>query len=219
MCRDTPPPALLPTYPSYQHPAALSPSTARTVFLAISRASNSTDDVVYTLPMIFFRRLLAGVAALGLAATACIFFWSFLGGSMDKLGMWFVWLHLGAFLLILSMFAVESRAIRNRTFFWKEFGAVRPGWIVPAIKVLGLIFAINFTVFLVAAHGASPAIKDGAYVLNNHGQIIQTLTQMEYARLKGAELRLFASAWVFFYFVVLTYWWFPRRPARAASER
>ena len=163
--------------------------------------------------MIFLRKLLAWPAAFGLAASACIFIWSFLGGTMDRLGVRFVWLSLGIFLLLLPMFAVEHVAVRNRTFFWKEFGAARPNWIIPAIKILGLFFFINFGVFLLAGHAASPEIKNGAYVLNNHGQIIRTLTQPEYLRLKGGELRLFASGWMFFYFVALTYWWFPRRPS------
>jgi hypothetical protein len=177
------------------------------------KASNWKKNDIYNLSMIFLRKLLGCAAALGLATTACIFIWSFFGGSIDKLGMWLLWLHLGTFLLMVPMFAIERRAIQNRTFFWKEFGAAKPDWIVPTIKLLGLIFAINFGVFLVASHAASPEIKDGAYVLNNHGQIIKMLTKMEFVRLKGGELRLFASGWVFFYFVVLAYWWFPRRPA------
>jgi hypothetical protein len=37
------------------------------------------------------------------------------------------------------------------------------------------------------------------------------LTKSEYLRLKAGELRLFATGWIFFYFVPTAYWWFPRQ--------
>ena len=66
---------------------------------------------------------------------------------------------------------------------------------------------------------ASPEIINGQYVLNNHGQIVRVLTRYEYLRLKGAELRLFASGWMFFYFVPTMYWWFPRNTANQHEGR
>ena len=39
---------------------------------------------------------------------------------------------------------------------------------------------------------------------------MKTLTQAEFYKLKGAELRLFATGWMFFYFVPTAYWWFSR---------
>jgi hypothetical protein len=70
---------------------------------------------------------------------------------------------------------------------------------------------IHFIVFLWQSHAASPEIKDGNYVLNNHGHILRMLTKSEYLRLKAGELRLFATGWIFFYFVPTAYWWFPRQ--------
>jgi hypothetical protein len=66
---------------------------------------------------------------------------------------------------------------------------------------------------------ASPEIINGEYVLNNHGHIVRTLTRSEYLRLKAAELRLFATGWIFFYFVPTMYWWFPRDHAKGHEER
>jgi hypothetical protein len=64
--------------------------------------------------------------------------------------------------------------------------------------------------FLVQSHASAPEIINGQYVLDNHRQIVKVLTQPEYWTLKGAELRIFATGWIFFYFV-LTMWWFPRQ--------
>lgn len=44
--------------------------------------------------------------------------------------------------------------------------------------------------YLVQSHAASPELKNGGFVLNNHGQIVKVLTQSEYLKLKGEELRL-----------------------------
>lgn len=85
-----------------------------------------------------------------------------------------------------------------------------PKWVVPTIKLLGAFFALHFFLFLVESHAAAPKVKDGEYVLDNHGQIVKVLSEREYLDLKGAELRLFATGWIFFYFVPAAYWWFPR---------
>jgi len=87
-------------------------------------------------------------------------------------------------------------------------------WVVPTFKLLGVFFAIHFVLFLIQSHAASPKIKNGEYILDNHGQIVKVLTEREYFRLKGAELRLFATGWMFFYFVPAAYWWFPRNGER-----
>jgi len=129
---------------------------------------------------------------------------------MDGLFQWALLLHMGIFILVLPMFALEYSSIRNRVFFWKGFRQGRPTWTVPAITLIGLFFFSHFAFFLIQSHAASPEIKDGDYVLNNHGHIVKLLTHGEYLALKGAELRLFATGWIFFYFVLTMYWWFPR---------
>jgi hypothetical protein len=127
-------------------------------------------------------------------------------------------LHLGVFAVMLPLFAVERSAIRNGTFFWNGFSQGKPNWVVPAIKLLGLFFAVHFVLFLVQSHAASPAIRNGEYVLNNHGEILRTLTRSEYFHLKSAELRIFASEWMFFYLVPATYWWFAGRHLQTARS-
>jgi hypothetical protein len=52
-----------------------------------------------------------------------------------------------------------------------------PGWAVPSIKLLGGLAIAHFVLFLVLTGATSPEIKDGQYVLNNHGQITRVLSQ------------------------------------------
>jgi hypothetical protein len=158
-----------------------------------------------------FRRFFAVLSACGLAASAIVYVASYLGATMDSLSRWAFVLHIGVFILLLPMYAVEYSSIKDRTFFWAGFAQGVPKWVVRSIKLLGLFFIFHFVWFLVQSHAASPELKNGGFVLNNHGQIVKVLTQSEYLKLKGEELRLFATGWMFFYFVPTMYWWFPQR--------
>ncbi|MFY9909955.1 MAG: hypothetical protein WCF22_07060 [Candidatus Sulfotelmatobacter sp.] len=164
------------------------------------------------------RRVLAVLAACGLVTSAFVYIGSYVGMTMDGLFRWAFVLHVGVFILLLPMFALEYSALNARTFFWKGFAEAMPKWVVPTIKLLGVFFTIHFLLFLIQSHAASPQIKSGEYVLDNHGQIVKVLTQREYLGLKGAELRLFATGWMFFYFVPAAYWWFPRNRERLTAD-
>jgi hypothetical protein len=109
-----------------------------------------------------------------------------------------------------AMYAVEYSSVRQRTFFSKGFARGMPKWVVRSIKLLALFFAVHLVLFVTQSHASVPEIRNGEYVLNDHGKIVKTLTQSEFYKLKGAELRLFATEWMFFYFVPTAYWWFPR---------
>ncbi|HEY6445780.1 MAG TPA: hypothetical protein VIY53_04915 [Acidobacteriaceae bacterium] len=159
-------------------------------------------------------RFLAIASAFGLAASLVAYLASFFGVTLESSFKYAFVLHIGFFALLSPMFATERSGIRDRSFFWSGFAQGQPDWAVPTIKALGLFLAINFALFLIQSHAASPEIRDGQYVLNDHGAILRTITKLEYLRLKGSELRLFASGWMFFYFVPTAYWWFPRPETR-----
>lgn len=163
------------------------------------------------------RRFLAVVAACGFTAAIFVYVGSFRGVAMDGISRWAVGLHIGVFILVLPMYALEYSAVKSRTFFWDVFAQGLPRWVVPSLKLLGLFFFLHFFIFLVQSHAASPEIKNGEFVLNNHGRIVKVLKESEFRWLKGSELRLFATGWMFFYFVPLMYWWFPRRQSASAA--
>jgi hypothetical protein len=163
------------------------------------------------------RKSIAVLAACGLAASASTFIGSYLGMTMDSISRWAVVLHIGIFILFVPICLLNYSSVKDRNLFWIEFSKGIPKWVVPAIKLLGLFFAIHFLLFLIESHAASPRIKDGQYVLDSHGQILQVITKREYLHLKGAELRLFATGWMFFYLLTLAYWWFPRSRERLAG--
>jgi hypothetical protein len=174
------------------------------------------------------RRFLAVLAGLGLAMSFLIYLGTFRGTTFDSFTPWWLMLFAGAFLLNLPMFVLESSSFCFKTpawiwfsggrpierasfslkgyakgapsfddfFFWKGFSRGMPNWIVPIIKLLGFLVFVQFILFLVQTHAGVTKIKDGEHILNRHAN--------------AAELRMFAAAWVFFYFVPAAYWWFPR---------
>jgi hypothetical protein len=160
------------------------------------------------------RRSVAVFAACGLAVSIAAYIGSYMGLTMDDISLWAIVIHVGVFVLFIPMCFQNYASLKDRSFFWSEFSNGRPKWVVPTIKLIGLFFVVHFVLFLIESHAASPQIKDGQYVLDNHGQIQQIITQREYLHLKGAELRLFATGWMCFYFVLLAYWWYPRLPKR-----
>jgi len=106
---------------------------------------------------------------------------------MDGIARWAILLHVGIFVLFAPMCAIEYSSIRQRSFFYKGFARGMPKWAVPSINLLGLFFAIHFVLFLVQSHAAVPEMRNGVYVLNDHGRIVRALTQAEYYALRGGD--------------------------------
>jgi hypothetical protein len=162
---------------------------------------------------------LAVVSVLGLAASVSCYVGSFFGMALDRLPSWAVLLHLGTIVLILPVIALEYSGRSDRSSFWERFADSMPGWTVPAVKLLAVFFFVHFVVFLVQSHVAAPAIRNGQYVLESHGRLVKVITETEYLKLKAAELRLFATGWIFFYLISSTYWWFHAKPGQTPKPR
>jgi hypothetical protein len=159
------------------------------------------------------RKLFALVAAAGLIASVWLYFRSFSGTTLDSLGLNVLVLHTGIFVLVVPIFIAEYSASNRGSFSWDKFAQGKPNWVAPAIQFLGVCFLAHFVLFAIQSHLTGPAVRNGQYVLESHGRIVRAITRAEYVKLKGAELRIFVTAWMFFYFVTTVYWWFPRTPA------
>jgi hypothetical protein len=58
---------------------------------------------------------------------------------------------------------------------------------------------------MVGAEGGSPTIRDGQYLLLEHGKLIRELTASEYRALQTNEVRGFSGHWLVFFFVPAAY--------------
>ncbi|MCU0350347.1 MAG: hypothetical protein MUF43_05880 [Flavobacterium sp.] len=82
--------------------------------------------------------------------------------------------------------------------FFKIIFKETPTWMI-IIAGAGFFYAsINFTLFISSQIG-TPDVKDGQFILHNHGQLIKTLTEQEYHHYIANEVRGFSGHWIFFY--------------------
>lgn len=122
-----------------------------------------------------------------------------------------VWgLHLLIFPLVIPMILLlRARGVEGRD--WKKFFDPMPKWVKYAVYVLGAYTIVNFLLFLYLVRGGYPDIRDGKYVLHNHGKIIRELTAEEYEMHKTYVVRGFSGHWLYFYFVSGVFYLFPAR--------
>ena len=124
----------------------------------------------------------------------------------------FIWsLHIGIFVVwiptIFSLrkgeefkqFQKSSLLTRmNPLSLFKAIFKTTPHWLT-AIAVIGFFYAIiNFLLFALS-QPAVPDAHNGQYFLENHGQIIRTLTEQEYHHYQANQLRAFSGHWIAFY--------------------
>ena len=82
--------------------------------------------------------------------------------------------------------------------FFKIIFRHTPTWLT--IIAIGCFFYafVNFILFISSQHGTTD-IRDGHYILHNHGQVIKTLTEQEYHHYNANEIRGFSGHWLAFY--------------------
>lgn len=121
----------------------------------------------------------------------------------------FFWLlHLGIFVVwVPTIFMLrnneelkilqQSKKVRPFALF-KILLKETPTWL-RVIAIGGLIYAfLNFLLFA-ASQGGTPDIRDGQYVILDHGKLIKTITEQEYYQYKANEVRGLSGFWLAFY--------------------
>lgn len=145
------------------------------------------------------RRLLGYLALTGLVVSLGAHAWAMLGNDIASQIPQIWLLHVGMFvvffpLVFISRYDLASVAGQAR---WTDG---LPGW----AKVLGVCIlgyaALNLMIFLVQTGGGSPVVRDGKFVLINHGKIAKEISELEYAALATAQVRGFSGLWLVFYF-------------------
>ena len=118
--------------------------------------------------------LLALVACLGLLLSLTVHVAALLGFNVSE-QVPLVWLlHVGIFIVFIP-FVILSRKVLGSKPTFAQVRKLFPGWVV-ALGVLIFAYAIvNFVFFILATQGGSPSIRDGKFVLQNHGRLIREL--------------------------------------------
>jgi len=101
----------------------------------------------------------------------------------------------------------------------QEWRSVLPTWATWGKQILGAYALVNFAVFMFGAYQGSPAIRDGHYVLQQHGHIVRTLSLPEYEAAQLAVMRGFSGHWLLFYFTPAVYFLFRKNRSRPNPGR
>jgi hypothetical protein len=157
------------------------------------------------------------VALLGFALSLAVHIAALLGIDASK-KVPFVWvLHIGIF-VVFGPFIFLSRKVIKRNPSAADLRELFPAWVVALATAIFAYAIINFLVFMLATHGASPSIRDSKFVLQNHGRLIRELTPGEYTSLRANELRGVSGHWLLFYFIASAYFLFRRKSSSANLE-
>lgn len=120
-------------------------------------------------------------------------------------------LHLGVFVVwlpaILEMKAnkelqtIQSKGIFskfNPKYFYNSIFKNTPNFL-KAIAIIGFIYAFINHIIALKTETGTVDIKEGQYILHNHGNFIRNITEQEYHHFKALNTRVFSAVWLVFY--------------------
>ncbi|NLA69143.1 MAG: hypothetical protein GX856_13050 [Gammaproteobacteria bacterium] len=145
------------------------------------------------------RRLLGYLALTGFVVSLGAHAWTALGNDVASQIPQIWLLHVGMFVVFVPLvfFSRYDLGSEPREATWTSG---LPGW----VKTLGLCIlayaALNFLLVLGHTGGGSPVLREGKFVLLNHGKVVREITKIEYAALTAAQVRGFSGLWLVFYF-------------------
>jgi predicted RNA-binding Zn-ribbon protein involved in translation (DUF1610 family) len=149
-------------------------------------------------------KFFTGLAALGLSLSSLVQFATFFGVDAERSWPSTWLLHLGQFVVIIPALTTAPRDPRVQREKWVGLGRA-PLWLRWLMILLGVHAFINIAAFEFVCGKGGPAIEpDGTYSISSHGRIIRHITQAEYHRARGYELRSFSSFWMAMYGLGLT---------------
>lgn len=127
-----------------------------------------------------------------------------------------VWgLHVGIFMVFFPMLFVQRSAPKKKD-VWAMLFAPIPRWARYAVKAFFVYAFINFALFFFLSRGGTPDVRDGKYVLHNHGTVIRELSKDEYELQNAYILRGFSGHWMVFYLIPALFFYY-RKDERALS--
>jgi hypothetical protein len=133
-----------------------------------------------------------------------------------------VWvLHIGIF-AVWGPFVFSSLKTFGGRPRLADIRAAFPAWVIVAEAAVFVYAGVNFLLMMKMSGGGSASLRDGAYVLEDHGRLIRLITQAEYTAFQANELRGFSGHWLLFYFMPFAFFVLRKRnedPADPSAGR
>jgi hypothetical protein len=150
------------------------------------------------------------LAWVGFGASVLVHVASLFGVSLLE-RFWF--LHFGIFALAIPA-AVSPRNLQlkgqSRRVAWRALMDGVPRWVGPALIVGFAYFVLNMIALYVLGEGGGPVVRNGRFVLADHGRVIRELTESEYRRQLSHVARMFSAGWALFYAFLVVWYSTPR---------
>lgn len=151
---------------------------------------------------------LASLAGLGLSVLVHV---AALLGNDVTARFPYVWLlHVGIFFVFVPFVFIGRKFLGSKPTLSTIQGGF-PRWVVALGIAICAYAAVNFALFIVATADGGASVRDGRFVLENHGRFVRELTKGEYAALKAHEIRGFSGHWMVFYYVPFAYFMFYKK--------
>ena len=114
---------------------------------------------------------------------------------------------------------IRSSNEASRQFF-RQLVQSCPLWARIASVALFLYVSVNFSLFIKVMQEGNPEQRSGRYYINNHGELVRELTEVEYRSLQAHQVRGFSGHWMIFSFLPLVYFAVvePRQRALVAMQ-
>ena len=145
------------------------------------------------------RRAFSIFAFTGFFISLIVHLTTFFGIDPAKHVPWVWVLHLGIIIVFIPMLLVQG--LMPKKDFWSKFLATMPRWVRYTVKAFFAYAIVNFALFFFLSKGGVPDVRDGKYVLHNHGNVIRELTEDEYHLQNAYVVRGFSGHWMIFYLI------------------
>jgi hypothetical protein len=150
--------------------------------------------------------ILGSIALIGLLLSLAVHLSALLHwGPPAQMGS-YVFLHLGIFVVFVPMVFLMRWEAGSGRMGLAQWRAMFPGWVFVLLVAVMVYTAVNFVLFMLGTEGGSAALRDGHYVLSDHGRVVREITQAEYLGFEANLVRGFSGHWLAFYFAAAAYY-------------
>ena len=164
------------------------------------------------------RRPLAALALVGLLLSLVVNVTAWCGVSLPEAcpALWS--LHVGLFVVFIPFVIVFRKSFGRKPSF-SRLKTLLPPWVFATFVTLFVYVFINFALAMWTLKDGGPAIREGQYVIANHGHVVRSITAAEYQAAQAAAARAFSGHWLIFYFVPFVFFAFALPAMRLEAMR